>query len=598
MKSLHRVLGAAASLALFSAHLLAEGHALLIGVELYEDADRIAPLSAANKDARELGKALVEVSGFQAENVRILTSDGTPKPSRRNIMFEVGQLVERVKPDDVVFIFFSGHGLQLVDGSYLIPFDGDLRNDIALKASAISADDLRSELRKITCKSLILAFDMCRNLPAKEAAKNAEGSNSLGQRQAKDLTVVTDDTGAGPKSVVTLFSSSPLQRSWEWRDRERGFFSYFLEKGLRGEAADANGVVQVGNLVQYLERAVPSAVAREVNEEQVPFTETSGTGALSIVLAEGRPPSQGGRQVEPERTGDPDKDAYNAAFQRGMQLLQQGRFDAAIERFEEAIAANPTGAAAYAQIGFAFQQLNQPGNAETAYSKALQIDNSSGRLFNSLGQVQEAQGNHDAAEKSYREAIRIDPGLAGPHNNLAKLLWMVRNETAEAETLFKRAHDLDPNHPAILNNLGVVLRSKGKNDEAEVYFRKAVAIAPEFFESTFNLATIHFLRKEYAEAERLYKKSSELSPNDARPYNQLGMIAVNARSNFSEAEGLFRKSAQLDPKDGLTRANWALALLRLGQKESAEQQARQAIALGYRDPNHPAFKELGIQPSR
>lgn len=596
---LRRILLIAAAL-MAAAFSTAEKYALLIGIEVYEDSDRITSLNAANADARDLGKALTEVGGFKKENVRVLTSDQDPKPSRRNIMFEVGQLIGKCKAEDTVFILFSGHGIMLEDGSYLVPWDGDLRNDTALKTSAISAHDFRVELLKIKSKGLILAFDMCRNLPYKSGGKSAEDRNSLGQRQAKDLVVVAPEDGSGPNSIVTLFSCSPLQRSWEWRDKKRGFFSYFLEKGLRGDAADQNGVVDISGLVKYLSNTVPPTVAREVNEEQVPYPQTSGPNALSLVLVQGapkKPPEKVNLPPPPEPTGDPKKDEHNSAFQRGVLLLQQGRYDAAVERFQEALAADPKSISANLYLGLALQRGGYLIDAEKFYLRTTQLDPKNGKSWTNLGALYIDLKRWDDAETALRKAIAIDDKLPAAQNNLGKLLWMVRNDRRGAEECFKKAAKLDPNDQAIQNNLGVICRANGDFDGAEAAFTKAIKFDPSFFDPVYNLAMLQDqIRKQYDKADALYLQSMKLAPNDARPYNQRGMMIVNRGSSYADAEQMFRKSCELNQTDGQARANWSLALFRINRKEEAMTQARKAIDLGYRDPNHPAFKALGIRP--
>ena len=138
-------------------------------------------------------------------------------------------------------------GIEQDGATYLVPYDADVRTNSTLKYTSLPEADVREQLSKIPAKGLILAFDMCRSDPRK-GEKGIAQDNLMG-RQAKDLRIVPASDGAadqsGPRAVVTLFSCSPSERSWEWQAKGRGYFSYFLEQGLRSGAADSKGVVRV-----------------------------------------------------------------------------------------------------------------------------------------------------------------------------------------------------------------------------------------------------------------------------------------------------------------------------------------------------------------
>ena len=71
----------------------ADQYALLIGIDAYQDANRVNPLHAAAADAKGVAEALRDYSAFAAAHVRVLTSDGDTKPTRSNILFEISPTV-------------------------------------------------------------------------------------------------------------------------------------------------------------------------------------------------------------------------------------------------------------------------------------------------------------------------------------------------------------------------------------------------------------------------------------------------------------------------------------------------------------------------
>ena len=55
------------------------------------------------------------------------------------------------------------------------------------------------------------------------------------------------------------------------------------------------------------------------------------------------------------------------------------------------------------------------------------------------------------------------------------------------------------------------------------------------------------IRKNYDEAERLYRKALELDPNHAIYTTSFANFLSDVRKNYDEAEGFYRKALDLDP---------------------------------------------------
>ena len=60
---------------------------------------------------------------------------------------------------------------------------------------------------------------------------------------------------------------------------KHGLFSYYLMRGLEGEAADANGKITLGQLGAYLQKVVPPEAAK-LGRSQTP--QLSGDGGYEL----------------------------------------------------------------------------------------------------------------------------------------------------------------------------------------------------------------------------------------------------------------------------------------------------------------------------
>ena len=105
----------------------------------------------------------------------------------------------------------------------------------------------------------------------------------------------------------------------------------------------------------------------------------------------------------------------------------------------------------------------------------------------------------DAAEALYREAIRIDPGFAVAHSNLATTLAR-QGKMDEAETQYRKAIDLQPDYAEAHHGLGVVLLSREEFDPAIREFREALKSNPDLGPTHLRLAGALAARGKFAEA--------------------------------------------------------------------------------------------------
>lgn len=595
---------AAALVTLTALTARAENHALLIGIDEYQDRNNINPLGAAARDARDLAKALAEVSQFPQSNIHVLTSDGETKPTGANIVFELGQLAKAVKPGDVVFFAFSGHGVESEadEITYLLPYDADARSEATLARTGVSTAELFKQLKRLPAKAVVLAFDMCRSDP-KKGARDVVATNRLGKRQAEKFRNLvldaaqgagTSETAGRPRLVVTLFACSPGQRSWEWTSKQRGYFSYFLEEGLRRGAADSAGEVRLPNLINYLEKAVSGAVQRELGQDQTPAKLEIGTGAQEVVLARSRPAGNGGETAVPAQVGSTAKDRYDAAFQRAIELHKQGRIDAAQLKFEEASELDPKAARpVHFLADIAFWNRKDLAESEKLYKRALDLEPKNGKLLGAYANYWFARQDLPKAVELYKQAIALAPDNARLHIGLATVSQF-RSEFAEAEKHFEQARLLDPKDAESIAGLGYMRATQGKLAEAETLLKRAAVLDPKSFMPLMYLAETYAMGKKYADAERAYEQAIALEPTFAGLQMGIGLV-LTRKGDHKAALARMQKAIDMDPKNGMFRANLASVLLYLGDRNEARREAQRAIDLGFRQ-KHPAFDSLGLKP--
>ncbi|KAI9428702.1 caspase domain-containing protein [Lactarius indigo] len=93
--------------------------ALLVGIDYSAHRDCRFRLNGAVSDAHEMARFLRRYSGFERNNIRILTDDRYDQhwnlPTEANIRAAMSWLVEGAQPGDSLFFYFSGHATQVKD---------------------------------------------------------------------------------------------------------------------------------------------------------------------------------------------------------------------------------------------------------------------------------------------------------------------------------------------------------------------------------------------------------------------------------------------------------------------------------------------------
>jgi protein O-mannosyl-transferase len=176
-----------------------------------------------------------------------------------------------------------------------------------------------------------------------------------------------------------------------------------------------------------------------------------------------------------------------------------------------------------------------------------------------------AEADPIKAEAIYREGLEEFPASSALTGNFANFMSKVRHSYDEAESLYRRAVDLDPNVALYHRNFAIFMGRRKNLDEAERLFRRAVDLDPANAQNLFALAEfMHRSRQDLTEAEQLYRRALDLAPNNPEGIGFFAVFVGQALGNLDEAERLYRRSLELDPNGPNTIVNFAQFLAARG----------------------------------
>lgn len=113
----------------------------------------------------------------------------------------------------------------------------------------------------------------------------------------------------------------------------------------------------------------------------------------------------------------------NESFQAGLEAEVAERWPSALERYQEALAAEPGHVRAAAHGVRAAIALGDLAVARALAHAALKADPASGLAHEAIGRVLEAEGNAKEAKRELETALELDPRLEGAKERLKKLRW-------------------------------------------------------------------------------------------------------------------------------------------------------------------------------
>jgi len=160
----------------------------------------------------------------------------------------------------------------------------------------------------------------------------------------------------------------------------------------------------------------------------------------------------------------------------------------------------------------------------------------------------------------------------------------------EAETLYHRVLQLEPNHPDALHHLGLTALQSGKSEVAVDFVCKAMGADPSnpIYHNTLANALKELGR--LREAVASLRKAIELKPDFAMAHNNLGNL-LKEMGQLDEAAESYRQALSFKPDDADAHANLGNVLKEQGRLDDAVASLRTALSF---QPNHAkAYYNLG-----
>jgi uncharacterized caspase-like protein len=243
--------------------------ALVIGNESYAH----APLKNPANDAKTMAGTLREL-GFKVDLV--LNAD------LKSLSKAVDRFVGAVRPGDVAFFYYAGHGVQIDGENLLVPVDFNAKDEADAKYETYSASRVHERMEGAGARINIIVLDACRNNPFRSVRSGAGGLLAM-------------NTGRG---TFIAFATAPGKTASDNPTGSNGLFTTHLVTALK----------QPGLSLDQVFNRVREGVYLASGQQQLPWTGSSVIGefffrpAAAGAAPAPPPPPQAVRQESPQST--------------------------------------------------------------------------------------------------------------------------------------------------------------------------------------------------------------------------------------------------------------------------------------------------------
>ena len=197
----------------------------------------------------------------------------------------------------------------------------------------------------------------------------------------------------------------------------------------------------------------------------------------------------------------------------GYQSLQQGDATTALKEFLEAEKLNPKDPSIQFALGTAYNAKGHFHEGLQHYRKSLELDPKFTEAHNALGATYLELGQYDDAIREFelvlKDYLYLTPFYA--LNNLGRAYYK-KGDWPRAIEYYKKALAMKPDFGLAYYNLGMVYKDNKQTEEAIAAMHSAVTYAPAFLDAHFQLALLYFDAGKRDQAKKAFEEVVRVAP--------------------------------------------------------------------------------------
>ena len=172
-----------------------------------------------------------------------------------------------------------------------------------------------------------------------------------------------------------------------------------------------------------------------------------------------------------------DLKANQLALGQGAVALQRGDCAAAVPALERAASTNPKDPRPHGALGYCYEQVNRPEEAQREYERSLALGSNDPFVQQQLGWMAGKKGDFAAMESHFREALKADAKDDELNRGMAVALWK-QGKPADAIPYAEQSVKSGPREPKNQEALGDIYMANGRYQDALKAFQQVTSLDP------------------------------------------------------------------------------------------------------------------------
>ena len=219
------------------------------------------------------------------------------------------------------------------------------------------------------------------------------------------------------------------------------------------------------------------------------------------------------------------------------------RLQEADSLYKQAIAMRSDYIQAYINRGDVLIRMNRSDEASKIYQEALKYDENNADIHYNLAVVALEQHKPDLGMKYLDKALELDPSHPEALLNSAILIQElgIKNMKNIAVERLLKLKEMQKDNERVFFNLGMLAADEENIFEAEVWFKQAIKLKPDFRSALFNLALLLADSQRPLEALQPLEQLLDHFPDHIKGLILLGDIYTNHQKNLDMAEDCYKR---------------------------------------------------------
>ena len=234
-------------------------------------------------------------------------------------------------------------------------------------------------------------------------------------------------------------------------------------------------------------------------------------------------------------------------------------------------------------IGVAQLKLENERAAQKSFEQAIEIDPTFSKAWFNLGVMLERQRQYEAAMSIYEEGLthsETDPDLSAGKISCLRKMGRLDDSIVYAQVVLRK----NANNVAAYSEVGAVYLEQGNLDKALFVLQQAAARnGSENAKLQSILGQVYYAQEKLPLAEQAFRKSLELDPTLIETAMYLSFLQLQNRA-WSEANSTLEAALKYDPSNAALLNAHGVAKRGLGEIEEAERLYKEAYQL---NPSNP-----------